>query len=215
VPPRKRKVNTRTFRKTIYAVVEGEQTERQYVEFVRSSLQGAHGLQILIENPSSDPKSLFRRAKDILREPDEDVEVWIICDVDDQGQTLKQLRQQRFRYSNRLHWAISNPEFAVWLIMHLERCTRSEDRSVFARRAKELGLTSGRSGKDVVVAALGGNLGVARRNAAAARKMHDGVAEFPDNNPSSEVDLFLEHVVRVHNDGLPVGQVGLSLDSLY
>jgi len=105
VPPRKRKVNTRTFRKTIYAVVEGEQTERQYVEFVRSSLQGAHDLQILIENPSSDPKSLFRRAKDILREP--------------------------------------------------------------------------------------------------------------DNNPSSEVDLFLEHVVRVHNDGLPVGQVSLSLDSLY
>jgi hypothetical protein len=179
-------------------------------------MPGRHGVQIVTETPGSARETLYRRAREIIRETDQDTEVWIICDVDDEGRTLSALTRQSFRGSARLRWAVSNPEFALWLVMHFQDCTKWEHRSVYASLAKKTGVATGKNGKAIDTDKLAGRARNAIRNARAARKRHaDASRVLPDNNPQSDVDNFLSHIVEIYNEQVPAGHVKLDPDDLY
>ena len=199
MPPKKRKVGTRTVLHTVYAVVEGKNTETEYVDFLKRSLPKANGLKIVAEHPQSSRKHLYQRAREIIKQTDEDTEVWILCDVDDAGPELVDLSQRTFAGDERLHWAISNPQFAVWLVMHFNACTRSESRHVFGQQAVKLGVAVGAKGKSIDTSKLEGLLEQAHRHAGQARKTHEGVTKFPENNPQSDVDRFIDRIIELHN----------------
>lgn len=214
--PKRRKTNTRKYRRTVFAVLEGDRTELEYVNFVRSRLPGRHGIEIVTESPGSARETLFRRAKEILLETDQESEVWIICDVDDEGSKLAQMTRQTFKGRARLRWAISNPEFALWLVMHVQDCTKWEDRAVYARMAKKAGVATGKDGKGIDTQKLLGKAKAATTNAAAARKRHRDVGRhLPDNNPQSDVDEFIARVVQIYNEDVPNGSNNLSVEDLY
>ena len=214
--PRPRAQNTRKYWKTVYAIVEGDKTEVEYVKFLKSALPGKHGVEIVHESPGSARQTLFNRAKQIVKDTDEDTEVWIICDVDDAGDELVTLTRNSFEGHERLNWAISNPEFALWLVMHFQDCTKWEDRTVYARLARELGVAIGKRGKDIDKAKLAGTACNAERHAAAARKRQRSAGNLlPDNNPQSDVDQFVRRVIDLYNEHVPAGHIEVEFSSLY
>lgn len=214
--PRPRRTVSRQYRKTIYAVLEGEKTEVQYIKFLESLLPGRHGLRILSASPGSARSTLFNKAKAIIQESDEDTEVWILCDVDDQADKLVKLNQTRFKGSERLRWAISNPEFAVWLVMHFQECTQWQQRNVYADLARKHGVASGKHGKDINKTKLVGTSSTAIKNAASARNQHVTAGhKLPHNNPQSDVDQFVQRIVSLYNECLPPGRTPLDSKSLY
>lgn len=200
----------------MYAVLEGQQTEKTYVEFIAKMLPGQHGVRIVAEVPGAARTTLFNKAKAIAQDSDDDSEVWVICDVDDEGETLRELVKRTFEGSQRLHWAISNPAFAVWLVMHFQSCTRWEHRDLFARAAVELGVAIGKKGKGIDTSLLLGKAAGARRNAIIARKNHVGSGNaLPENNPQSDVDLFVQRVIDLYNEQVPAGCERLDFSSIY
>ena len=214
--PRARKAASRSFHKTVYTIVEGEKTEADYVDFIRKNLPGKHGVQIIVEDPGSARKTLFAKARQVIADEDEDTEVWIICDVDDDGDELSKLRKTTFKNSHRLKWAISNPAFALWLVMHFESCTKWEGREVFARSAKQHGVATGKNGKGIDENLLRGKAEYARKNAEAARRGHASAqTDFPHNNPQSDVDKFVARIIDLYNEHVPDGHETLAFASVY
>lgn len=213
---RPRKQNTRKFIPTIYAIVEGEETEASYVKFLKSKLGTDSRIELLHEHPGSARITMFNRAKEILGDSDAETHVWIVCDVDGEAKRIAHLRAQKFKGSDRLNWAVSNPEFAVWLVMHSQGCTSWQDGPHFARLAETLKITNPKNRKKILFESLAGNLKLALANAARSRDFHTrNESEFPDNNPQSDVDLFIRAVVEKHNESAKPGQRAVELEDLY
>lgn len=99
---RPRKQNTRDYIPTIYAIVEGEETEASYVKYIKSQLGTDSRIELLHEHHGSARITMFKRAKEILGDSDTETQVWIICDVDDEADKISHLRSQKFRGSDRL-----------------------------------------------------------------------------------------------------------------
>ena|GEM_PF-3805728 len=101
----------------------------------------------------------------------------------------------------------------------VKQCTRYEHRDKFASMAKKEGLLAGRHAKELVSTALHSKSGDAKTAAVRLRRAHHAAScIFPDDNPSSTVDLLLEAIVKDYNAhpiGKPDPNTDLTVESLY
>ncbi|WFE38824.1 RloB family protein [Micromonospora sp. WMMD998] len=124
----RRRLATREQRRTVLAVTNGESTERAYLEGLRRERWLAHRLVVAVEKGS--PIDAVRGAA--RRRDDNDFDqAYVVCDVD-HFPPAESEREAR-RHDVTLLW--SNPCFEVWLILHLDTCTRHLEN---AEKAKEL-----------------------------------------------------------------------------
>ena len=198
-----RTTRTRSRRPLFVVYCEGDKTEREYVEHLRSSLP-SDAVSIRVETPGSARRTLADAASTAVKElskgpQDIDWSVWILCDVDDDGAVLRQLGAAGGG-TGRYKWAVSNPSIAAWLLMHVQRLGRPEHRDLFASQAAQKNLLSGKNKKTLEPGRLKGLSGAAVAEAERLRKKHlgDGT-EFPNDNPSSTVPLMLEDLVGMYN----------------
>lgn len=194
----KRELGARKTNPLIYAFVEGRNTERQIVKMVNEGIPESRKLSVSIRKISSDPEKLHTSAVQLLNE-EEDAHAWIICDVDDDNEKLKKLVPPQ-REKAHLHWALSNPCVDAWLVFHYESITAHIDRKNLSDRAKKLKVVDSKKGKEIIKTNLTNRLKTAMSNAATARHHHKrngkGITE---DNPSSDIDLFIRFVVSEYN----------------
>lgn len=180
-----------------YLVLEGEVTEKEYFEAVARIRESNYELEILA--PGSARHTLFENAVKILDLLSKEARqlgrgfshsdvgtVWIVCDVDDEGAKLKELlgRPQ----STDIKWIISNPSFDAWLGMHFTSLvTGYTDRHKIQSKLKEMKVLTGPNSKTISMELLKDLYASAKKNAQDLDRRHDGVTEFPENNPSSNV----------------------------
>lgn len=122
--PRKRRdfhrsYGERRYRKMFVVAVEGEKTEPQYFAIfndkksVITCLKGGRG---------SSPPRVLKRMKDYLHREGlkRSDEAWLVVDkdlwTDEQLSQLLEWAQSRDNY----HFALSNPNFEYWLLLHFE-----------------------------------------------------------------------------------------------
>jgi len=100
---------------------EGEKTEKQYFEYIWGKNTRIHIKVLETEGGLSAPKHVLKRMKEFKREYElnADDELWLAFDKDrwPDGQ-LGQVASEARRC--RLHLAVSNPCFELWLFLHLE-----------------------------------------------------------------------------------------------
>lgn len=187
--------------------------------FLRAALP-AKAVALHARQPGSARRTLHKAAAATIRQfrrnlRDLDWAVWILCDVDDEGANLRELGAGD-RSDAVGPWAVSNPSFAVWLLMHKERVSRHERREEFAREAAAAGLLSGKTYKDLVPEGLQGRCGVASERAAVLRRRHAGNGtRFPKDNPSSNVDRMLLDLVSMYNRTAQGKAAPVALETLY
>ncbi|WP_089156924.1 RloB family protein [Micromonospora sp. NBS 11-29] len=123
-----RRVGVREQRHTVLAVTNGRSTERAYLEALRQEPWLEHRLVVAVENGS--PIDAVRGAA--RRRDDNDFDqAYVVCDVDHYAPAEPEREAQR--HDVALLW--SNPCFEVWLILHLDGCTRHLEN---AEKAKDL-----------------------------------------------------------------------------
>lgn len=200
----KRKKQNLQTRTKVYLVLEGEVTEKQYFIAVgKTNPKGNY--EMIPVTPGSSRTTLFDKAADLLEDLKREAkklgrnrrhsdvgEIWIVCDVDDEGRVLSQLLERR--ESKEVRWIISNPSFDVWIGMHFQRITAYIDRQEIQSQLKERKVLTGPNAKTISMDQLQGLYSIARDNAQACAKRHEGVTTFPDNNPSSQVPELVDRL---------------------
>lgn len=102
--------------KLIVVAVEGEKTEKQYLEMFRNTRVQVRVLPTT--EGRSAPEQVFDRLLDFKKEFQlgEDDESWLMIDVDRWGDGLARVCQDA--YGRGVSLAVSNPCFEVWLYLH-------------------------------------------------------------------------------------------------
>lgn len=193
-PIRRGQVGQKSAKRRILVVAEGKNTEPQYLSLLQSRCAAALIDLVVVDERSTDPKSLVDRAcreKDEARrkarrskDPNEEIdEVWCVYDVD----------QHPFHAESRdravtkgIHLAISNPSFELWLLLHFQ------DQSAYIEREKVLEkvrtFIPGYDKRLSSIESIEGRYKLARDRAMRLEKKHEGDnTRFPENNPSSDV----------------------------
>ncbi len=140
-----RKKGTRSSRLIIIAA-EGECTEKIYFEALRSRVQNSRVHIKILERSEEDrhhssPESVLNQLVKYKKENQiaVDDELWLVIDKD--HWTVKALKMvaQRCVQRSKLHLALSNPCFELWLLLHrvdVETETQ-EEKEKLLRNAKE------------------------------------------------------------------------------
>ncbi len=127
MPPKRRKIQRilgeRRYRKLFVIAVEGAKTEPQYFSIFNNSR--AVLVNCLKGNRGSSPLQILKRMKKHLRKeqlrPSD--EAWLVVDkdqwTDEQLGQLHAWAQERKNYG----FALSNPQFEYWLLLHFESGT--------------------------------------------------------------------------------------------
>ena len=196
----RRKVAVRTPKRTFLVFCEGTKTEPDYLKALRQdpAVRDSASVDIRVDLEASGavPLTLVNAAAEARTrtswEQGEVDEVWCLFDVEwpRNHPDLPEAKARADRSDVRL--AISNPCFELWLALHFEDHTAWLDNQAARKLIRDHDRSSGKG--------LDGAQYMPRR-AAAARRAHaltakhagDGT-EFPDDNPSSGMYLFLEAI---------------------
>lgn len=125
MPPKRRKFQRpsgeRRYRKLFVIAVEGDKTEPQYFAIFNEALSVIH-VKCLKSKHDSAPPQVLKRMEDYLKEKGlrKSDEAWLVVDKD--RWTDEQLAQL-FEWSldrNNYGFALSNPNFEYWLLLHFE-----------------------------------------------------------------------------------------------
>ena len=134
----------RDVNKLFIIATEGEKTEKVYFKGLFS--RNPHPkteifLEVLTRlNSNSSPRSVLKQLDDfkkeyLLREGDE---LWMVIDRDKQSWEVSEISQvAALIYQKRFHFALSNPAFEIWLLLHvkdLSEYTEDEKRELFENR---------------------------------------------------------------------------------
>lgn len=190
----KRTVGTKSPKKRVVVVCEGEKTEPTYLALMHKQASDSLVELIIIDDAGTAPKSLVDAAKTELakaekvkrrtRDPNAGIdEIWCVFDVD-QHPYIKEVREQA--QANNIMLAISNPCIEVWFLLHFIEQTAFIDRKVALRELKAhiAGYDKYLTDLDV----LAGRLTTAQDRAQKLTTKHkkDNTL-FPHDNPSSDV----------------------------
>jgi hypothetical protein len=140
--------------KRFLIVVEGDVTERQYLEAIKRSRQ-MKSVEVRIEHRYTDPIGIVNAAKrlrDAARRAEPFDKVWCVFDVE-----AKLTQQARFGLREALDaahraglmCAVSNPCFEIWLLWHKANWSAWIASEAVQRRCEELGITHGKDGKHI------------------------------------------------------------------
>jgi hypothetical protein len=191
--------------KRFLVVVEGDVTERQYIEAAKRTRR-IRSENVRIEHKYTDPLGIVREAKRLRNgaaKIDPYDEVWCVFDVE-----AKLNQKVRPGFANGLVMAagtkiscgVSNPCFEVWLLLHAIDWTAWIDSNSAQRKCVELGITQTLNAKHIIdpETLVSGSFAAARGRAIDLDKMHEtnGTTKVEDQNPSSGfynlIDAILE-----------------------
>ncbi len=198
----RRRVGDRSPKRTFLVFCEGRRTEPEYLEALKREPAvrdiAAVDIQIDWSTTGSVPMTLVRAAAAARRrseeEEDEIDEVWCIFDVE--WPINHPQLNEAIDMANRsgVNLAISNPCFELWLALHFVDCGRPMNNNEARQLRRKHDAVAG---KGLVASTY-----MPLRADAAARALRltdkhvsDGT-EFPHDNPSSGMHLFLEAVER-------------------
>lgn len=198
LPPRslRRKVGTRTPRKTILIFCEGERTEPLYLDALRRepAVRDVAAVDLQIEeHAGSAPLTLLRAAvaarKRATAEVGEIDDIWCVFDVEWPINHPGLKDALHLAEAHGIGVAISNPCFEVWLVLHFQDHNAWLD-SHGARRLRRA--CDGRPDKSLDGATYMPHRADAARRARKLDERHaqDGT-HFPNNNPSSGMHRLL------------------------
>lgn len=194
-----RHVGTKTPKKRIVVVCEGEKTEPMYLKLVNACSEGALVELVVVDEPASSPKQLVERAcsekKSAARkakrtkDPNSEIdEIWCAFDVDEHP-LIKEASQQAS--DNGVHLAISNPSIEVWFLLHF-----IDQRGYIDRHEALKQLKTHIKGYDKRVTTLDDLKDLfddARERAQMLDTKHaKDQTDFPNNNPSSDMWKLVE-----------------------
>ncbi len=117
----KRPIGQRRYRKLFVISVEGSKTEPQYFA-IFNDLNSVIHVNCLKGKYDSSPLHVLRRLQAFLKKEDLKVsdEAWIVVDKDQwTDEQLSQLHAWSIQ-SNAYGFALSNPKFEYWLLLHFE-----------------------------------------------------------------------------------------------
>jgi len=129
----RKNTGTKNYDKQYFIATEGNKTEPRYFEYLKSKLIKPTKIQILIVKggaSESSPDRVLEHAKtEILKAKKENRffaqdEVWIVCDKDDWSSDKLDLITRWCREKSKKeqrHFALSNPCFELWYLLHFER----------------------------------------------------------------------------------------------
>lgn len=192
--PLKRKVATRTPKRTFVIFCEGVRTEPQYLTAVRRDPQifdsAAVEIQIV---PGGVPVTLVSKAREERRKAlDENAELdefWCVFDVEWPLHHPGLAGALHDAAQNDIRVAVTNPCFELWLILHFQDQTAFLDT---AQAVRLRGTLDGSQGKDLDPAQYMPRVQDALRRARELDKIHErDQTRFPHNNPSSGMHLLM------------------------
>lgn len=117
----KRPLGQRRYRKMFIIATEGVKTEPQYFALL-NSLQAIIHVTCLKDKYNSAPPQVLKRMTKYLRKQDlrKSDEAWLVVDKDDWTDLqLHELHQWSHKSENH-GFALSNPKFEYWLLLHFE-----------------------------------------------------------------------------------------------
>ena len=196
----RRKVATRSPRRTVLVFCEGRRTEPDYLKALkrRPEVRDIASVAIEIDETAAgfDPLALVRKAaaahKDAKDERSEIDEVWCIFDVEQPERHSRLDDAVALARERGVQIAVSNPCFELWLMLHFQEQSAWLDTNDAKRQLKQHDGTEGKG--------LDGAMYMSRRDEAARRasslaERHEGNGtNFPNDNPSSGMYRFLEAV---------------------
>jgi hypothetical protein len=187
----RRRAGTRRELRTVVVFCEGQASEPDYLNAIKRlpSVRANTAIRVEVDPGQGVPSTLVRRAIKRLQDNEVD-ECWCVFDVEwpQNHPHLKTTVDLAQRHGVRL--AITDPCFELWLILHHQDQTAWLHTSEAERLSRNL---DGRPGKRIEAAQYLPLRAEAARRAAALRVRHAGNGTlFPDDNPSSSLDLLLE-----------------------
>ena len=117
----RRPIGKRRYKKLFIVAVEGIKTEQQYFNFIEN-LQSQFKLRCITVKKKSAPVYILKAMKRHLRENEikSTDEAWIVVDKDNwHDEQLNQLNNWA-KTDNNFGFALSNPKFEYWLLLHFE-----------------------------------------------------------------------------------------------
>jgi len=115
---------------------EGKETEKIYFNAVKNSLCAGNIHMVVLERKSTDssPDVVYNHLKQFQEtyQLDDDDELWMVIDKDRwKIQTLAEIAR-KCKQSRFLHFAMSNPCFELWLLLHFEDVMSMSDEDKYA-----------------------------------------------------------------------------------
>jgi len=183
-----------TQEKRFLIVVEGDVTEREYIEAIKRS-RHMKSVEVHVEQGNTDPVGIVSEAKrirDSARKAEPFDDVWSVFDVEAKlTQRARPGLQEAINAAERagIKSAISNPCFEIWLCWHSAEQNAWIASEVAQRRCTELGITQEARAKhlrDADMLIADGYM-TAKCRAASMEQTHDrnGTTRPEDRNPSS------------------------------
>ena len=117
----RRHYGARRYRKLFIIAVEGEKTEPQYFNHIRSK-SSTVCIKCLNSKHKSSAQQVLRRMNTHLKENSlyEGDEAWLVVDKDSNtDDRLSELYDWSIKQNN-FNFALSNPKFEFWLLLHFE-----------------------------------------------------------------------------------------------
>lgn len=195
-----RRRGTRERRARVLVVLGGVRTEPQYFEYVKRELR-VGGLDIELIAEGWTPLKLYEYAIELKarekraakKNGDSDNvydEVWVVSDVDEFVDELKQMKLTAEK--DGISLAITNPCFEAWLSMHIDASGAKLDRHQAQSLAKNQGLVDPDKPKNIIVEKVRGRFDTAATHARRHAAGHQSAGTiFPHDVPASDVDLLV------------------------
>ena len=145
---------TRSTSKPILLFVQGECTEKDYFNLLRSRLR-LHSLTIITESQS--PENLIEQTQTtISREDDAPFSaIYYVVDVDETSdkqfrQAFKAAKKATDRNKTEYHFVVSHESFEAWLLAHFEDIrNKNIPRKTMGEKLQDREMLNGPSGKNV------------------------------------------------------------------
>lgn len=118
------------YHKRFILAVEGAVTERQYFDILNRIIAGVN-IKTLKKKDKSSPSQVLKRMRtELSKEPLQELdEAWLVIDND--GREDKELEplNQWAKQADKHNFALSNPKFEYWLLLHFEDAGAHDSRS--------------------------------------------------------------------------------------
>lgn len=183
----RRRPRSREERPAILVYCGALRTERDYFTGLKRAL-GRTAVTVEVRGDGKSPKQLMRRAAEFRdQRPGKFTEVWCVVDVDEFDIAAAIAEATR----ERIHMAVSNPCFELWLLLHHADCrAHCAGYSEVAARLKKYVPTYDKSRLDFTVYAAGVSDAIKR-----ARDLAPPPGE-PLRNPSTSVWRLVETIME-------------------
>ncbi|WP_458106755.1 RloB family protein [Arthrobacter sp. R3-55] len=207
-----RKVGGRARRERHLLVSGGITTEKEYFDYVKESLSAsgttlefipdgrnsARLLDVAIELKDADR----REAKRLNDRENMYKRVWVVIDVDYEAAEIQRLLPRAQRAG--VEFVISNPCFEVFIVLHDHAYSKYCDPTEIQAVAKKKDMVTGTNDKSIVLDKIRANFERAETFSQQLRRQHerDGKS-FPENNPSTDVDLLVRALLNSAQKSIP------------